>query len=64
MTSIFAAGFLEAGERVGMIYLEETNKETLQRMVAAKLKVNYNKFKNDPLSCAVVKLSRKPMITL
>lgn len=52
VTSIFASGFLEAGERVGMIYLEETNKETLQRMVAAKLKVNYNKFKNDPLSCA------------
>lgn len=51
-TSIFASGFLEAGEKVGMIYLEETNKETLQRMVAAKLKVNYNKFKNDPLSCA------------
>ncbi|MGZ8887934.1 MAG: DnaB-like helicase C-terminal domain-containing protein [Halobacteriota archaeon] len=54
VTSIFASGFLEAGERVGMIYLEETNKETLQRMIAAKLKVNYNKFKNDPLSCASV----------
>lgn len=53
VTSIFASGFIEAGERVGMIYLEETNKETLQRMVAAKLKVNYNKFKNDPLSCAL-----------
>lgn len=52
VTSIFADGFLQAGEKVGMIYLEETNKETLQRMVAAKLKVNYNKFKNDPLSCA------------
>lgn len=52
VTSIFASGFLKAGERVGMIYLEETNKETLQRMVAGKLKVNYNKFKNDPLSCA------------
>lgn len=52
VTSIFASAFIEHGERVGMIYLEETNKETLQRMVAAKLKVNYNKFKNDPLSCA------------
>jgi archaellum biogenesis ATPase FlaH len=52
VTSIFASGFIEAGERVGMIYLEETNKETLQRMVAAKLKVNYNKFKNNPLQCA------------
>lgn len=52
VTSIFASGFLEAQERVGMIYLEETNKETLQRMIASKLKVNYNKFKNDPLGCA------------
>lgn len=52
VTSIFASAFIEAEERVGMIYLEETNKETLQRMVAAKLKVNYNKFKNNPLSCA------------
>jgi archaellum biogenesis ATPase FlaH len=52
VTSIFASAFLEAGEKVGMIYLEEQNKETLQRMVASKLKVNYNKFKNDPLGCA------------
>lgn len=52
VTSILSSGLIDAGERVGMIYLEETNKETLQRMVAAKLKVNYNKFKNDPLSCA------------
>jgi len=52
VTSIFASAFLEAKEKVGMIYLEEQNKETLQRMVAAKLKVNYNKFKNDPLGCA------------
>ena len=52
VTSIFASGFIEAGKRVGMIYLEEQNKETLQRMVSSKLKVNYNKFKNDPLSCA------------
>jgi len=51
VTSIFASAFMKAGEKVGMIYLEETNKETLQRMVAAKLKVNYNRFKNKPLSC-------------
>lgn len=54
VTSIFAGAFMEAGERVGMIYLEETNKETLQRMVAAKLKVNYNIFRNDPQSVATV----------
>jgi replicative DNA helicase len=35
-----------------MIYLEEQNKETLQRAVAARLKVNYLKFKNDPLAVA------------
>ena len=52
VTSIFAGGFIEQGERVGMIYLEENNKETLQRMVASHLHVNYNKFRNDPLSCA------------
>lgn len=52
VTSIFGSAFLEKGEKLGMIYLEEQNKETLQRMVAARLKVNYNKFKNDPLGCA------------
>lgn len=52
VSSIFANAFIEHGERVGQIYLEETNKETLQRAVAAKLKVNYLRFKNDPLSVA------------
>jgi archaellum biogenesis ATPase FlaH len=52
VTSIIGSGLQKAGERVGMIYLEENNRETLQRMVAAELRVNYNKFKNDPLSCA------------
>lgn len=59
VTSIFANGFMEAGERVGMIYLEEQNKETMQRMVAARLKVNYNTFKNNPLSCATEEEIRK-----
>lgn len=47
--SIFASAFMEAGEKLGMIYLEETNKETMQRLIASKLKVNYLEFKNDPL---------------
>lgn len=55
VTSFFASAFIQAGEKVGMIYLEETNKETLQRMVAAKLKVNYLKFKNNPLDCGVTR---------
>lgn len=48
--SIFASAFMEANEKLGMIYLEETNKETMQRLIASKLKVNYLEFKNDPLS--------------
>lgn len=50
--SIFASAFMEAGEKLGMIYLEETNKETIQRLIAAKLKVNYLEFKNSPLEVA------------
>ena len=50
--SIFGADFIEAGYKVGLIYLEETKVETMQRMVSHKLKVNYNKFKNEPLSVA------------
>lgn len=52
VTSKISSYLEAAGERVGMIFLEETKKETIQRMLAAKLKVNYNRFKNDPLSCA------------
>lgn len=52
VTSIFASAFMEAGEKLGMIYLEETNKETIQRLIASKLKVNYLKFKNNPLNVA------------
>lgn len=47
--SIFASAFMESGEKLGMIYLEETNKETMQRLIASKLKVNYLEFKNNPL---------------
>lgn len=50
--SIFASAFMEAGEKLGMLYLEETNKETIQRLLASKLKVNYLEFKNDPLKVA------------
>lgn len=51
-TSIIASAFQAEGQKLGMLYLEEQNKETLQRLIAAKLKVNYLKFKNDPLSVA------------
>lgn len=52
ITSIFAADFIEAGMKTGLIFLEETKVQTLQRMVAHKLKVNFNRFKTDPLSVA------------
>lgn len=54
-TSICASAFEAAGEQVGTIYLEETNKQTLQRFVAKKLKLNYLKFKNDPVGYAASK---------
>lgn len=52
VTASFASDLIAAGERVGFIFLEETRTQTLQRMLAKHLKVNYNKFKADPLSCA------------
>jgi archaellum biogenesis ATPase FlaH len=50
--SEFAYNFLEAGESLGFMMLEETKKETTQRMLARKLKVNYNVFKDKPTSVA------------
>lgn len=52
VTALFGSAFIEAGERTAMIFLEENNKETLQRMIAQKLKVNYLEFKNNPLKVA------------
>lgn len=40
------------GEKSGIIYLEEENERTLQRLIARELKVNYNDFKFDPLAFA------------
>jgi len=50
--AMFASAFEAQGNRVGLMFLEETNKETLQRIVASKLKVNYLRFKDKPLECA------------
>lgn len=55
ITSKMASAFLDAGERVGMAYLEEETKETVQRLIAERLKVNYLKFKSNPLSVATEK---------
>lgn len=52
VSSIFANAFMSAGERVGMIYLEERPVETMQRIIASQLKVNYLEFKNNPTKVA------------
>lgn len=46
----FALG--DAGKRVGMMFLEEEDRETIQRLTARKLKINYNKFKFSPFKYA------------
>ena len=48
----FSYSLGEAGKKVGLIFLEEENKETLQRMAAKKLKKNFIKFSKNPLSVA------------
>lgn len=50
--SILADKFMKAGHKIGMIFLEEGNKDTFQRLIASELKVNYLKFKRNPLSVA------------
>lgn len=50
--SVLAHRFMKAGHKIGMIFLEEGNKETMQRIVAAELGVNYLKFMRDPLAMA------------
>lgn len=52
VTSHFMYQFLEEGKRIGMMMLEETAKESIQRLMSMKLKVNYNRFKENPLACA------------
>ncbi len=50
--SILADKFMAAGHKIGMIFLEEGNKDTFQRLIASELKVNYLKFKRNPLAVA------------
>jgi hypothetical protein len=57
--SILADKFMEDGYKIGMIFLEEGNKDTFQRLIAAELKVNYLKFKRDPISVATSEMIRK-----
>jgi archaellum biogenesis ATPase FlaH len=46
----FGYNFLDAGYKVGFMMLEEQSKETIQRMLARHLKVNYNTFRDKPTS--------------
>jgi KaiC/GvpD/RAD55 family RecA-like ATPase len=50
--SLLASKFIQDGHKVGMIFLEESKKDTFQRMIAAELKVNYQKFRRNPLELA------------
>lgn len=50
--SIVASAVKDQGQKLGLIYLEEQAKETVQRLVAEDLRVNYLKFKRNPLSVA------------
>ena len=56
--SILARKFMDANHKIGMIFLEEGNKETFQRLIASDLKVNYLKFKRNPLSVATEEMIR------
>jgi hypothetical protein len=40
------------GQKTGLIYLEEQAKETIQRLIAEDLKINYTMFKQEPLKYA------------
>lgn len=57
--SILADKFMAAGHKIGMIFLEEGNKDTFQRLIASELKVNYLKFKRKPLSVATSEAIRE-----
>ena len=50
--SIINNSIIEAGFKPGLIFLEETAVETIQRMIAEELRVNYLKFKRNPLALA------------
>lgn len=50
--ALLANKFMQAGHKIGMIFLEESKKDTFQRMIAADLKVNYQKFRRNPLALA------------
>lgn len=57
--SILADKFMAAGHKIGMIFLEEGNKDTFQRLIASELKVNYLQFKRKPLAVATAKAIRE-----
>lgn len=53
-TATIAYELAQQGKKVGMIFLEEETEETLQRMGARYLGVNYNNFKKDPQAHATM----------
>lgn len=53
ISSAVAYSLAEAGQRVAYIALEETKKESAQRMLAARVGVNFNAYKHDPTACGI-----------
>ena len=52
-TAIFSQELRKSGEKIGLMFLEETRKETIQRFVASEMRMNYLEFKNNPVACAI-----------
>lgn len=53
IASAIAYSIAEQGSRVAYIALEETKKESAQRMVAARIGINYNTYKHNPVACGI-----------
>lgn len=52
--SEFMFSFLKDGHKTGAMMLEENETETMQRMLARRLQINYNEFKHNPASSSTL----------
>ena len=51
VVAALAYQFMASGHKLGCIFLEEQSKDTIQRLAARHLRVNFNNFRVDPLNC-------------
>lgn len=51
VSAALAYQFMASGHKLGCIFLEEQSKDTIQRLAARHLHVNFNNFREDPLKC-------------